>query len=514
MDQRERLTALVSSQYTVEEEIGRGGMATVYRAEDRKHGRSVAIKVLKPDLAAVLGADRFVREIRIAAQLHHPHILGLYDSGGEGDVLYYVMPFVRGESLRARLVREGPLPVDEVLELAAQVADALGYAHRQGVVHRDVKPENVMLTEGHALVTDFGIAKALSTATDEPLTRTGIAMGTPGYMSPEQAAGLSQVDGRSDVFSLACVVYEMLVGAVPSRWVSEAEVRSGRFARAIDGQVHAVQALPAAVQRALVRGLAIDVDSRFPVPEDLVSAMRGSAAPLRRFSDTEAQAIIQDAAAREAAAPTSPGMSIDTVKQIAREVDIPTAHVEAAVAGIDLPEVKQPRVLWIPAGVHIVHTVPAEVSAADHADLLELIQRTVGEPGRVEAAVGDMLIWSTDTQQATQRTGRVTRVQITPRRGETRITISEDRSATFAVGLGVGAAVAGAIAAPAIGAGVGLLPVAPLAMIGFVGIVRWFRVHARKRRVLLEGLMGALARRIGGARAALPTAGDVPRLPG
>jgi tRNA A-37 threonylcarbamoyl transferase component Bud32 len=504
MEQLDRLQQLAGDRYAIGQEIGRGGMATVYQAEDRKHGRQVAIKVLKPDLAAVLGADRFVQEIRIAAQLHHPHILGLYDSGGEGDVLYYVMPFVRGESLRARLVRDGPLPLDTVLDIVEPVADALGYAHRQGVVHRDVKPENVMLTEGHALVTDFGIAKALSTATDEPLTRTGIAMGTPGYMSPEQAAGLAQVDGRSDVFSLACMAYEMLVGAVPSRWVTEAEVRSGRFARAMEGHVDAVQALGLPVQRALLRGLAIDVDGRFPVPEDLVTAMRGSDGPLRRFSDTEAQAILHEAAAREAVAPTSPGMSIDTVKQIAREVDIPTAHVEAAVAGIDLPDVKQPRVLWIPAGLHMVRSVPGEVVAADHADLLELIQRSVGEPGRVEAAVGDMLIWSTDTQQATQRTGRVTRVQITPRRGETRITISEDRSATLAVGLGVGTAVGAAVAAPILGAGIGLVPIAPVAMIGLVGIVRWFRVHARKRRTLLEGLMRALARRIGGPGAALP----------
>ncbi|HEX9692477.1 MAG TPA: serine/threonine-protein kinase [Gemmatimonadales bacterium] len=499
MDQLEHLQRLLEERYTVTREIGRGGMATVYRAEDRKHARPVAIKVLKPDLAAVLGADRFVREIRIAAQLHHPHILNLYDSGGEGDVLYYVMPFVQGESLRTKLVRERRLVLPVAVEIAKQVADALGYAHRQGVVHRDVKPENVMLTEGHALVTDFGIAKALSTASDEPLTRTGIAMGTPGYMSPEQAAGHTHVDGRTDVFSLACVVYEMLVGAVPSRWVSEAEVRDGRFMRVLESHEEAVNALSGPVQRALVRGLAIDVESRFATPEDLVHALQESHVPVRRFSDTEADAILRDAANREAVAPTHPGFSIDTVKQIAREVDIPTSQVEAAVAGLDLPPMKPPRILWIPAGVHLVRTVQGVVRSGDHAELLETIQETLLEPGRVEAAVGDMLVWSTDTQHSARKTGRVTRVQITPRGGRTRITISEDRSATF-VGVGVGTAVA-AVAAPAVATGVGLLLLIPLAVGGAIAIGKLYQIHARKRRALLESLLDRLERRIESTRA-------------
>src|SRR5205809_4341152 len=211
----DRLRAALVERYDIEREIGRGGMATVYVAQDLKHHRSVAVKVLHPHLAANLGPERFLREIQIAASLQHPHILPLYDSGQAGGLLYYVMPYVEGESLRRRLEREKQLPLDDALEVARAVAAALDYAHRHHVVHRDIKPENVMLHEGEAMVTDFGIAKAVSAAAADTLTQTGTAMGTPAYMSPEQAGGAVELDGRSDVYSLGCVLYEMLAGRTP-----------------------------------------------------------------------------------------------------------------------------------------------------------------------------------------------------------------------------------------------------------------------------------------------------------
>ncbi|MFC1660643.1 protein kinase [Gemmatimonadota bacterium] len=199
--------------------MGRGGMATVYLADDLRHQRKVAVKVLIPELAATLGADRFLQEIRVTANLHHPHILPLYDSGrAEGDpshVLFYVMPYLEGESLRQRLQLEGQLPVDEALRLAQQVALALDYAHREDVIHRDIKPENILLHEGMALLADFGIALAVEQAGGERLTQTGLSLGTPAYMSPEQVTGEPDVDARCDIYALACVLYEMLAGEPP-----------------------------------------------------------------------------------------------------------------------------------------------------------------------------------------------------------------------------------------------------------------------------------------------------------
>ena len=185
----ERLKRALSEQYSIEREIGRGGMAVVYLASDRKHHRSVAVKVLTPELAAAIGPDRFLREIEISARLDHPHILPLYDSGEADGFLYYVMPYIEGGSLRDRLNRDKQLPVDEALQIAREVADALSYAHGHDVVHRDIKPENIMLAGGHARVADFGIARAISAAGGQRLTQTGLAVGTPVYMSPEQAAG-------------------------------------------------------------------------------------------------------------------------------------------------------------------------------------------------------------------------------------------------------------------------------------------------------------------------------------
>jgi eukaryotic-like serine/threonine-protein kinase len=213
-----RLAAAFASHYTIERELGRGGMATVYLARDLKHNRRVALKVLRPELTLALGPDRFLREIEIAAQFAHPHIVPVFDSGEAGGFLYYVMPHVVGESLRSRLLRDGPLPVEHAVQIASEVANGLAYAHGQGIVHRDIKPENILLADGHAVVADFGIARAISAASsthDDTATVAGLVFGTPLYMSPEQSAGHSGLDGRADIYSLGCVLYEMLAGEPP-----------------------------------------------------------------------------------------------------------------------------------------------------------------------------------------------------------------------------------------------------------------------------------------------------------
>jgi len=210
----ERLKTILADRYEIESEIGRGGMAAVYLAEDLKHRRKVAIKVLHPELASTLGSERFLQEIEIVAGLQHPHILPLHDSGEADGLLYYVMPYVDGESLRDRLERKRQLPLDEAVRVAREIADALGYAHRNGVIHRDVKPGNILLREGHALIADFGIARAASSAGVQSLTATGLSVGSPAYMGPEQAAG-EDADERSDLYALGCVLYEMLAGEPP-----------------------------------------------------------------------------------------------------------------------------------------------------------------------------------------------------------------------------------------------------------------------------------------------------------
>ena len=214
-----RLQESLASRYRIERELGSGGMAVVFLAEDIRHRRRVALKVLRPELAAEIGPGRFLREIETAARLSHPHILPIHDSGEAGGFLYYVMPYVEGESLRGRLAREKQLPLDDALRIAREVADALSYAHSLGVVHRDIKPENILLQSGHAVVSDFGIARAVTAAASDTrtatLTAAGTALGTPGYMSPEQATGSPDLDGRSDLYSLGCVLYEMLAGQPP-----------------------------------------------------------------------------------------------------------------------------------------------------------------------------------------------------------------------------------------------------------------------------------------------------------
>jgi TolB-like protein/Tfp pilus assembly protein PilF len=274
----DRLAAALADRYRIERELGAGGMATVYLAHDLRHDRDVAIKVLRPELAAALGAERFLSEVKITARLDHPHILTLIDSGDVERTLYYVMPFVRGESLRARLTREKQLGIDAALGITRQVASALDYAHRQGVIHRDIKPENILLHEGEAFLTDFGIALAVKEAGGERLTGTGLSLGTPSYMSPEQAAGDRDLDARSDIYALGAVTYEMLAGEPP---VTGASVQA-MIAKLMTERPTSLRVLrdtvPHAVDAAVMRALAKAPSDRFASAREFADALTSGAA--------------------------------------------------------------------------------------------------------------------------------------------------------------------------------------------------------------------------------------------
>jgi tetratricopeptide (TPR) repeat protein/TolB-like protein len=272
-DAYQRLVSALADRYRIEDEIGSGGMATVYLAEDLKHNRKVALKVLKPDVADAVGSKRFLREIEVAANLSHPHILPLYDSGEADGFLYFVMPHVRGGSLRDRLRAEGQLPVEEAVTLASEVADALAFAHERGIVHRDVKPANILLTGGHALLADFGVAQAVAEAGDERLTQTGLSLGSPAYMSPEQATGERDVDGRSDLYALGCVLYEMLAGHPPFAG-SQVESVIRQHLTADPPPVTQVRtAVPTEVAGALARALAKSPADRYRTATDFGKAL-------------------------------------------------------------------------------------------------------------------------------------------------------------------------------------------------------------------------------------------------
>jgi TolB-like protein/Flp pilus assembly protein TadD len=266
-------------------------MATVYRAQDTRHDRPVALKVLNREIAAMLGTERFFQEIRLAARLNHPHIIPLHDSGEAGGTLYYVMPFIEGASLRARLDRMGRLPADEAVDLARQIASALDYAHRAGIVHRDIKPENIMLYEGEALVADFGIAKAVSAAGGANFTQTGLAIGTPAYMSPEQAAGETELDGRSDEYSLACVLYEMLTGDPPFTASSPQALIAKRFTDTPRPVSAVVPTIPEHVSQAVRRALSREAKNRFSGTAEFSAALE-SKQPGGTSSDKPSIAVL------------------------------------------------------------------------------------------------------------------------------------------------------------------------------------------------------------------------------
>jgi TolB-like protein/Tfp pilus assembly protein PilF len=292
-DIADRLQAGLAERYRIVRQLGAGGMATVYLAEDLKHHRPVAVKVLRPELTAAVGPERFLREIEVAAHLQHPHILPLFDSGQLGDgagVFYFVMPYVEGESLRDRISREKQLPIEDAIRLALEVADALGAAHAQGIIHRDIKPENILLvgnpsrersaTGQHAVVADFGIARAVSAGGGEKLTGTGMALGTPQYMSPEQAMA-GEVDARADIYSLGCVVYEMLTGTPPFIGATPQAVMARHSLEAVPRIRTVRSAVPEAVERVVLRALAKVPADRYSTPREFADAL------VRAASSTE-----------------------------------------------------------------------------------------------------------------------------------------------------------------------------------------------------------------------------------
>ena len=382
----EHLASALAERYVLQRPLGRGGMATVYLAQDLKHHRQVAVKVLQANLAASLGAERFLKEIEIAARLSHPHILPLHDSGQAADTLYYVMPYVPGGSLRGLLVREGSLDRAAVIDLITKVADALGYAHRQGVVHRDIKPENIMLAEGHPVVADFGIAKAISTAGDAALTRTGLALGTPGYMSPEQAAGVSDLDRRTDIYSLACVCYEMTVGATPGLWLTDDAVRVGMFVDATAVHRARLDGIPGAMEQALVRALAIRPELRFDSAEAFATALAEHGDSGRRYSRTEAVEIVRRAAELDQAWSSEDddaALTIGGVQRLGADVGVPPERVRSAV---DTPQQVAAtgageRFLGAPTEIVLDHTVPGTLSPEAIEDVLEEIRIATGRQG-------------------------------------------------------------------------------------------------------------------------------------
>jgi len=285
----EQLATALADRYVIERQVATGGMATVYLARDVRHDRQVALKVLRPDVGNVLGAERFQAEIRVTANLRHPNIVPLFDSGVAAGRLFYVMPFIEGESLRERLTRNHQLPIEEALRITREVADALAYAHRFGVVHRDVKPANILLAGGHALVADFGIARALSVAQGQEITESGVAVGTPAYMSPEQASADREVDGRSDQYSLACVLYEMLAGEPPYKGPTAQATMARRLTDPMPSLRAARDTVPEVVESAVRRALARAPADRFDTTTGFSQAL---ARPASEPASTRSVAVL------------------------------------------------------------------------------------------------------------------------------------------------------------------------------------------------------------------------------
>ncbi|MDX2120806.1 MAG: serine/threonine-protein kinase, partial [Gemmatimonadota bacterium] len=273
----ERLAAALAERYRIERQLGQGGMATVYLAQDLKHDRKVAIKVLRPELAAVIGAERFLSEIKTTANLQHPHILPLFDSGAADSFLCSVLPFIEGESLRDRLSREKQLPIADAVRIATEVAGALDYAHRHNVIHRDIKPENILLHDGRALVADFGIALAASKAGGSRMTETGMSLGTPTYMSPEQALGEREITARSDVYALGCMTYEMLVGDPPFLGGTAQAIVAKVMTEKPAAPSRIRDTIPPAVEDAVLTALEKLPADRFATAAEFAAAIAGGA---------------------------------------------------------------------------------------------------------------------------------------------------------------------------------------------------------------------------------------------
>ena len=516
------LQAALAQRYELRRVLGRGGMATVYLAYDGKHRREVALKVLLPGLAAFLGVERFLKEIQIAAGLTHPHILALHDSGEAGGFLYYVMPYIEGGSLRQRLAGGRRLSVDDALAIATPVADALSYAHRMGIFHRDIKPENVLFSQGHPIVADFGIAKAISTAGGANLTRTGFPVGTPGYMSPEQAAGLTDLDERTDVYSLAVVIYEMVVGEVPGRWPTEEAVRTGRFLEASAAHRTRLTEVGGRIEAALVRGLAIRHDQRAPTPAALIDDLTGAGGPRRRYSGGEVQEIVKRAAELEASSPTASGaMTIGGVEALAAEVGIKPDIVRAAAdalrpsdgvpAPLIAPSVRSNPWIGGPTRIAIERIVDGEIPESEYAVMVDETRRTLQNVGQV-SQLGRSFSWVA-SPGASQRKLEIV---VSVRGGRTRITIQENFGPLIgAMFGGIGGGMGGGGIWPVIGIFLGVFHLPPSAVGAIVPLwlattyatarTAYHRTSRRRVRELEEvaDRLAALARELAPARPAL-----------
>ena len=422
------LASALEERYTLRSLLGRGGMATVYEAWDRKHQRTIAIKVLQPELAASIGAERFLTEIQIVAQLSHPHILPLYDSGETGGFVYYVMPNVSGGSLRHLLENSRSLTIPEAVRIATSVADALSYAHGMGVLHRDIKPENILFSHGHPIVADFGIAKAVSAASAPHLTRTGLSLGTPGYMSQEQAAGFAALDARTDVYSLAVVVYEMIVGEIPGRWPSEDARRVGRFIDVPPAHRTKLGAAGATIEAALVHAMSVQQEQRTPTPGALVAELTGTAPEKRKYAPDEVAAIVKRASELEASNPTG-AMTIGAVEAIGAEVGIAPEFMRAAAGSVasspghvlsPLPPPKAHPLAGAPTRVYYERVIDGELAVADYQVVVDEIRRVMGLTGIVNQ-LGTSFTWTAGMQRR-----REVEISVSARGGATRIAYSEN----------------------------------------------------------------------------------------
>jgi hypothetical protein len=501
----ERIGAALEDRYTLDRQIGSGGMATVFLAHDRKHDRHVALKVLRQDIAAALGPDRFLREITITAKLNHPHILPLLDSGVADEFLYYVMPHLAEGSLRRCLHRDRPLQLDVALRVVQQVAAALDHAHRHGVVHRDVKPENILFSEGHAIVADFGIARAISSAGREALTRSGVPLGTPGYMSPEQATGRTEFDARTDIFGLACVAYEMLIGETPGMWPTEEAQRLGRFVDAGPAHRARLDGLPGRVEQTLVKALAMRPVDRFPTPAEFAEALTAASERTGALSDSQVQEIIGRAAQLEVERPSDEGaLSLGGVEQVAAQVGIAPEHVREAVrdlergaaAPLSPDAAARPASTFRKGRLVVERTISGEIPDVAYEAMVHEINARLGFVGTV-SGVGRSLHWSGTKPGFV---GRDVRITLTRAAGQTRVHIEEHielRGASIlAPGWGAGA---GALLTLAIVLGLGLPgEVTPAILIpaagagGILGAVGLVRSLARRYGPQLEELADRL----------------------
>ncbi len=396
----EQLRTALAEQYEVRRELGRGGMSTVFLARDRKHERDVALKLLRPDLASAVGSDRFLREIKLTAALNHPHILPLLDSGAIDGLVWYAMPYVTGGSLRTRLLRAGTLPLEEAIRIARQVATALDYAHRLGIVHRDVKPENILFSEGHAVVADFGVARAVTVVDRQTLTRSGFPVGTLGYMSPEQAAGRTDLDEKTDVFGLGCVVYEMLVGETPAGWPMPEDSRLGHFGEAPLEHRARLDALPGRVEQSLTRALAFRAADRFETAGAFVDALEAALTGREPIADADARAILARAAGDAAARKTETGQALAEIEE-GRALTIGTLEQAAAGVGIEPARVRAAaRELGL-AGGGTTGPVPAPAGGVGSG----AFPRSVSSGGFVPKPVAPDVSYAKSRLQATRLLG-------------------------------------------------------------------------------------------------------------